>query len=343
MTIRLTKLIALLPADTEQRVEKTRTRADHRIRDVLRRETGLQLNRDLKQAASRTDPVSVPIDIKPGLPAELEDLEFDDEYWLSVTIAPYRRKLELAREGLTGSLELIPKLLASSDGKRLLAGRQQASSESIGLISELLAFVAARDPLTRILSINTDVLGCYRYSVAREQNLPLFGDAVLARDPFDGRIELYWGVIGLVATTLNADVEALTTVVLAHELAHAYTHMGADIDGERWATFAFSKTDKAVVEGLAQYYTHLVCERLEETIPGTMFAYLEMCPRQPPIYRTHLPWIKDYLPEIVRSALLETRRNRKLALQDFEDSLAAERKRLRKKDYRSSSDGESRK
>ena len=32
------------------------------------------------------------------------------------------------------------------------------------------------------------------------------------------------------------DVEALTYVVLAHELAHAYTHLGRDIDGNAWDT-----------------------------------------------------------------------------------------------------------
>jgi hypothetical protein len=39
-------------------------------------------------------------------------------------------------------------------------------------------------------------------------------------------------------------------VVLAHELAHAYTQLGADIDGRRWAAPSFAKAETALKEGL---------------------------------------------------------------------------------------------
>ncbi len=42
-------------------------------------------------------------------------------------------------------------------------------------------------------------------------------------------------VIGLVSEWLGCAVEDLAIVVLTHELAHAYTQLGADIEGLRWA------------------------------------------------------------------------------------------------------------
>jgi hypothetical protein len=72
-------------------------------------------------------------------------------------------------------------------------------------------------------------------------------------DDANARVELFWGVIGLVSRLLGVSVEGLTVKVLAHELAHAYTHVGADADGRRWGTTAFQRTDRALLEG---------CERL---------------------------------------------------------------------------------
>jgi hypothetical protein len=62
-------------------------------------------------------------------------------------------------------------------------------------------------------------------------------------------------VIGITARALGVSPDALTIVVLAHELAHAYAHLGRDIDNERWETEQFAKSDIDIVEGLAQFYT----------------------------------------------------------------------------------------
>jgi hypothetical protein len=51
---------------------------------------------------------------------------------------------------------------------------------------------------------------------------------------FSERQPEIWGVIGLFSQILGLNPEALTIVVLAHELAHAYTHRTADIDGKFW-------------------------------------------------------------------------------------------------------------
>ena len=53
---------------------------------------------------------------------------------------------------------------------------------------------------------------------------------------------------------MGCKVEDLTMVVPVHELAHAYTQLGADIEGRRWAVNAFARADIELKEGLAQYY-----------------------------------------------------------------------------------------
>ncbi len=111
-----------------------------------------------------------------------------------------------------------------------------------------------RDLMQRI---EEDILGAYFY---REEAM-LLGPHVSST-----RIELYWIVIGTVARYLGVSVRALTVVVLCHELAHAYTHVGRDIDGMSWQSM-FGEADKEFKEGIAQYYTHVVTAKLSHKYP----------------------------------------------------------------------------
>ena len=62
-------------------------------------------------------------------------------------------------------------------------------------------------------------------------------------------------------------------MVLAHELGHAYTHLGGDVDGTCWDTDAFAATNVHVVEGLAQSYTERVVNGLNKDHPGAKIAF----------------------------------------------------------------------
>ena len=84
---------------------------------------------------------------------------------------------------------------------------------------------------------------------------------------------IYWLAIGVFSALYEVPVEALTFVVLAHELAHAYTHLGYDIDDYDWPTERFHSTDVAIVEGLAQFYTEVVCKNLEDQMPQAIQAF----------------------------------------------------------------------
>lgn len=103
------------------------------------------------------------------------------------------------------------------------------------------------DPLRILFDVNEDILGVYRYKTSGVKS----DDRAINR----ASIELYWAVIGLVAGYAACTVEDLTVVVLTHELAHAYTQLGADADGGRWQARRFASAGIAVVEGLAQYYS----------------------------------------------------------------------------------------
>ena len=118
-----------------------------------------------------------------------------------------------------------------------------------------------------------------------------------------GEIELYWGAIGIGARLLDVRIEDLTAVILTHELAHGYTHLGKDADNESWDTNKmFGQVDRAVVEGLAQYYTDIISETLGDTKSvGVHEAYLKLRRRQRGYYRVHDRWVENYTSEVVRA------------------------------------------
>lgn len=175
-----------------------------------------------------------------------------------------------------------------------------------------------------MLAVREDILGVYKYEIESQNGL-FFDDRQVNR----ASIRLYWAVLGLVSQWMGCRVEDLTLVVLVHELAHAYTQLGADIEGRRWPPVAFTKADIEVKEGLAQYYTDRVLQRLKRRYPESFTVYKQMLSRQPKAYRTHLEWINNSTPEAVRRAMLETRRRQEGKLSDFNRRLADAQQQLK--------------
>jgi hypothetical protein len=151
-------------------------------------------------------------------------------------------------------------------GSYLVDGGRDHLQAVMDFAESLLRESAAFNLAKWILDVNEDVLGCYFYSVP-DPSKPWRSER---RESY---IELYWAVIGLVARAIGTDVEDLAVVVLAHELAHAYTHVGCDIDGESWSSSAFCAADRALTEGLAQYYTFRVCDKIKTQLPGVLGAF----------------------------------------------------------------------
>ena len=317
----LDDLIRRIPPDTEERVARTKERYNQRVREVLRQETGLRLNR-----AAGEETTQVRIAVLPGLPEGLRKKEQEDpvppEVVLAVLLAPWRGVLtELCDSSARTLKELIPQIIDHPRAIELMEDLPNGLEPVTELAKRLLAETAKFDLLKWMLAVNEDILGIYRYSPVSGRRL---------RSGVEGEIELYWGVIGLVSRLLGCAVEALTLVVLAHELGHAYTHLGFDIDGERWTNEDFAKSERGLKEGLAQYYTARVCAAFVRFEPSFETAYKALLVGQPDDYKTHVPWLKDQKPEEVRLSMLETRRQSKLTLVDFNGLLTAAKDRLRR-------------
>ena len=82
-------------------------------------------------------------------------------------------------------------------------------------------------------------------------------------------------------------IESVTIVVLAHELAHGFTHLGSDTAGYRWSTAAFATSSPIVKEGLAQYYTEMVCAQLQVDCPEAIEAFGTLLMQQPELYTAY--------------------------------------------------------
>lgn len=298
MAILLSKLIDQLPPDTEKRVQKSKDLWNTRIREGLRRETRLTLHRHDESHGSKDEIISVPITVCAGLPEDLQPLEsqITEEHELALLLAPYRHIITSMRDSTGSAIDAFLPSVPDRFRKVLFDGREAQLPAVREYAQSLLDRLKAFDLTKFILKVNADVLGVYRYKVWKYLDDP------------QPKIELYWGVIGLIARDLGIDVEQLTCVVLAHELAHAYTHVGSDADDQYWLTTQFRDSELSLKEGLAQYYGWLVCKRLNEQAPGILTAYESLLEKQPAPYHAHEPWTKDFTPEHVRLAMLHVRR-----------------------------------
>ncbi len=260
-------------------VERAYKQWNNVLRDLLRTETALRLS-------VGGDNQAVPVRVVGGIPRPFAEI---------------MRSLE----GLEWLLLNRPALVAAVNGTRFMAGQV----DSVRAVWPDKAGPSGQDEITRvrqtaeawlreldqvkaverIIGINEDVLGAYFFRVPE--------------------IRLYWVVIGVTARALGVGADALTIVVLAHELAHAYTHLGRDIDSQRWNTEQFAAADLEIVEGLAQFYTAVLCRRLEHRVPFAYEAYKTLLEKQSGPYRAHLSWVKDDEQggEVVRVTMIECR------------------------------------
>lgn len=167
--------------------------------------------------------------------------------------------------------------------------QKEEIENSLSTLTTLVTELDKSNPFKTVWQIEEDVLGAYFF--------------------YQGRIELYWIPIGLMAADLGVTPEALTQVVAAHELAHAYTHLGFDIDNQTWDTQNFATSSLDVVEGTAQFFTEAVCRRLMNRWPDTHDAYLALLEKQTGPYKAHEGWVQkdEACGEAVRHALIAYR------------------------------------
>ena len=125
----------------------------------------------------------------------------------------------------------------------------------------------------------------------------------------------------MVSQMNDCTVEDLTVVVLAHEMAHAYTAAGGD------ATVAGGVRDCSVKRSphSSKDSPSTTRERTEATadaLPHRARSVLAPADEKAAPYHAHESWAPHVAPEAVRRAMLEVRRSGELTLAEFEKRLA---------------------
>lgn len=287
MQNRAIKLIKpLIPSDAQERVTRTVRQFNAVIREHIRTETGLRLSDEKGRG-------SVPVEVVDGFPigvADLIDRHQDLLLWRLIMLQP---TLGAVVKGLAALLENWPEFEKWLELPNEAKGAGPSLERSLQIAHTLQTLVVARRVFAEIKVINEDILGVYRFA-----------------GPRSVRIEIYWMAQALFAAAFGVSIEDLTIVTLAHELGHAYTHLGRDIDGAAWQDSGFAKTELNVVEGLAQHYASVVTERLGNRAPGAHSAYKTLLAHQSGPYLAHQDWFETATAkrgEIVRFAMLQAR------------------------------------
>lgn len=152
-------------------------------------------------------------------------------------------------------------------------------------------------------------------------------DVMGAYFPEERRVELYYIPIVTLSKLLNVEIETLFMIILAHELAHGYHHLGADIDNFTWDNF--NKANDKLVEPLAQFYTWSFLKEQDKEFQETFVKLLNY---QRLVYSYHKTWIDRFDKEMIRLALLTSRRNEMPNLEEFENTLDQQKKLWKYKD-----------
>ena len=288
MESRIRHLLSSQKVETQSIVEKACKQANLAVREYLRDETALKISHPGRRQ-------TVPFQVVDGLPRSLEQRldQLPEDIFLFLL-----QSRHLLNQGHS-ALQLLDKNLHQV----LQAFEAEDSGEKIGLNKSLKLIENVLDKINLIklpeliLNINEDVMGAYFYKIPA--------------------IQIYWMPIGLIAGALDITVDDLSFIVLAHELAHAYTHLGLDIDKIQWQTEMFANTNLMIVEGLAQFYTEGICKKLEPNNPGLLKAFYKLLDHQPPPYTNFREWADKHASEVVRFTLIATRSNNILKYDQF--------------------------
>ena len=305
----LASLLRQVPTEVGNEVVRVVERMRGPIRDALRAECRLALNPSIDEGQEAGARVQVPVSVESVIPVWLEAMPLPDGYERVLALLPHVEALRVIAEQGAGLVDASTALL-SIPGEFPPALPDSAGAHLVvRWAQDAVAAIDAFDPLKAILKVDEDVLGAYWFSDEG------------TREAAQAHIHLYWMAIGFIAKQSGMEVQDLTIVALTHELAHAYTHLGADIDAKRWDTAHYARAMPALAESLAQYYTWRALMRLRRRAPGAIRAFHRLIPHQHEIYCLHEEWAEHVPIEAVRQALLEVRRSGFTTLDEFKRCL----------------------
>jgi hypothetical protein len=294
------QLLLAQHSNIQERVEQACKQSNNSIREYLRSETALKLS----QAERRQ---TVPIHVVDGIPESFSKIISQVPEPIIWQLYNNRAILENTSSGLSLLKNHLPEILRFFN--REASEEQKSLDSSSVFVKELLSILEGFKLSDLIREVNEDILGAYFFKI------PM--------------IQIYWMPIGIVAGILNVSVENLTFIVLAHELAHAYTHLGSDIDGVQWGTSSFSQTDLFIVEGLAQFYTQSICEKYDDRQPGVLDTFKKLLDKQPAPYTDFNSWAHDHPSEVIRFSLIFARSNNIIDYDVFRKEMYGIEKRIK--------------
>lgn len=291
-------LLEQITPGIEHRVRAAVKQWGQSIRDQLRVETGFRLG-------GGENGIAVPVQVSDGVPEPLWRLSNVPSEVIRLLLM--QRHIEAAAIGtnhVCNNFDDVQRYLSTREPNLdldKLRVEVQNVSDVFGRLAHALQHEKAFE---EIWQQPRDWLGAYFY-----------------RKP---TIEIYWISIGFAAIQCGVDVEPLTYVVLAHELAHAYTHLGQDIDGNRWDTEDFAHASLEIVEGLAQHYTQALCRRAYARYPVAMHAFEALLKRQSAPYVGFVDWVDRVANpgEHMRHTMREVRRHGVRDYERFREMLA---------------------
>jgi hypothetical protein len=109
MPIKLTELFSRVPQEVETRIRRLRDQARPAVQDALRAECRLVL-RTAEETEQKRQGAQVPIEIAPGYPAALKDIEFPDDIARIMLLGRYRAPLEQTWDAVPRLLQLREEL-----------------------------------------------------------------------------------------------------------------------------------------------------------------------------------------------------------------------------------------
>jgi hypothetical protein len=249
-------LIAQIASDTHERVVQTYKAHNAVIRETMRSETRLRFSPSSSIGEKQEESRVVVVVDKVGYPTEIGNMTIQESHQLAALLALWRPHLTMLRASATHIVTMLETQWSILHRVPEVQRQAHTVPEAKSLVESLLRELLRFDLVKEVLAVDEDILGHYVYNPQEG------GMSDRAHKP-GSRIVLYWGVIGLIAQSLGVSTEGLTSVVLTHELAHAFSHLGRDIDGYRWTGQGMAASETPLIEGLAQYYTALVLQRLE--------------------------------------------------------------------------------
>lgn len=293
---RIIELINRYNQPAKSIVEGVKRKYTSSINETLKEVTGLKF-RHKKISAYNNVTVDIVTSIPPDLMKILANL---DEVIIELILS--MGSLYEAKEMTEFIGFEYESIVNRYQGLREFGSKSGITSTAVFLL-ELIKQIEGSDLYTQLNKLSMDnLLGAYFF--------------------YQNRIEIYWPALAFYSSWKRLPLSDLAFIVLTHEKAHAITHMGFDLDGERWATDAFHKCDIKIVEGLAQHYTEHVCDSvdLSYSVKATFSALME---GQDVPYKCYKEWLpkEKGRDEKIRLAMLNTRKSNLLKYEDFENEL----------------------